>query len=95
MLLLVNTTKKIQKFAKKKSNFFYIKSFSKFNEIFIVPKILDKVYTNFSISYNKLRKIPLKEKLQILEKIKYKQDQYLVVIFWTSCFYKTYFKKIN
>ena len=29
------------------SNFLHQKFFSKFNEIFIVPKILDKVYTNF------------------------------------------------
>ena len=41
--------KKFKKFSDKRNQNFFLhkKFFSKFNEIFIVPKILDKVYTNF------------------------------------------------
>lgn len=41
--------KKFKKFSNKRNQNFFLhkKFFSKFNEIFIVPKILDKVYTNF------------------------------------------------
>ena len=78
--------KKFKKFSNLRNKNFFLnkKFFSKMNDLFIVPKILDKVYTNFLAYPMILRNnAGIKEKqLQIfLEKNIYKQDQFLVEIF--------------